>query len=315
MEHSDLQTQCFVKRAFTPIFQEENQPTLLYISNVKPSSSSHPRVMHAHTDRVEVILICEGASTYLIGNKQYDVKKGDLLIYNPGVVHDEISGPDNQLHSYCMAVGGLHMPGLPDYALTSAQEGVLFPTGAYFEDFNALFAMLFHSLSTDETMTESFCNSLMHAILVKVLALVKEHQESLKKQSGKKKSVEVNLDNTEALGHTIKKYIDAHYMEQITLQSISSALYISPYYLSHVFKEMSGYSPMQYVLRRRVGEAQTLLIHTDLSLTRIAENVGFETQSYFNYQFTKNVGISPKKYRDNYIVNNKSNPKDANKNA
>lgn len=47
---------------------------------------------------------------------------------------------------------------------------------------------------------------------------------------------------------------------------------------------------MQYLLRRRIGEAQTLLITTDLSITRIAERVGYDTQSYFNLQFTKNVG-------------------------
>ena len=91
-------------------------------------------------------------------------------------------------------------------------------------------------------------------------------------------------------------------MEPITLQSMGEALHISPYYLSHVFKQMSGYSPVQYLLRRRIGEAQTLLITTDLSITRIAEMVGYDTPSYFNLQFTKNVGMPPNKFRQNYIV-------------
>ena len=91
-------------------------------------------------------------------------------------------------------------------------------------------------------------------------------------------------------------------MEPITLQTMGESLRVSPYYLSHVFKQMSGYSPMQYLLRRRIGEAQTLLITTDLSITRIAEMVGYDTQSYFNLQFTKNVGMSPGKFRQNYIV-------------
>ena len=65
---------------------------------------------------------------------------------------------------------------------------------------------------------------------------------------------------------------------------------------------MSGYSPVQYLLRRRIGEAQTLLITTDLPITRIAEMVGYDTQSYFNLQFTKNVGMPPNKFRQNYIV-------------
>ena len=83
---------------------------------------------------------------------------------------------------------------------------------------------------------------------------------------------------------------------------MGEALHISPYYLSHVFKQMSGYSPVQYLLRRRIGEAQTLLITTDLPITTIAGMVGYDTQSYFNLQFTKNVGMPPKKFRQNYIV-------------
>lgn len=50
---------------------------------------------------------------------------------------------------------------------------------------------------------------------------------------------------------------------------------------------------MQYLLRRRIGEAQTLLITTELSVTRIAEMVGYDSSSYFNLQFTKNVGMPP----------------------
>ena len=82
-------------------------------------------------------------------------------------------------------------------------------------------------------------------------------------------------------------------MEPITLHSMGEALHISSYYLSHVFKQMSGYSPVQYLLRRRIGEAQTLLITTELSVTRIAEMVGYDSSSYFNLQFTKNVGMPP----------------------
>ena len=98
------------------------------------------------------------------------------------------------------------------------------------------------------------------------------------------------MDEPPILGRRIKEYIDKHYMEPITLQSMGEALHISPYYLSHVFKQMSGYSPVQYLLRRRIGEAQTLLITTDLSITHIAEMVGYDTQSYFNLQFTKKCG-------------------------
>ena len=132
----------------------------------------------------------------------------------------------------------------------------------------------------------------MHALLVAVLTVTDSVNIPKEKP----------VDEPHILGRRIKEYIDKHYMEPITLHSMGEALHISSYYLSHVFKQMSGYSPVQYLLRRRIGEAQTLLITTDLSITHIAEMVGYDTQSYFNLQFTKNVGMPPNKFRQNYIV-------------
>lgn len=292
MPKASLNVQCFVEKKVKSIFEGENQPKLLYVSEIRPDASAHPRVMHAHEDFVELILICSGSSEYLIHDKKVIIKPGDLLVYNAGVVHDEVSGPDMEVGSYCIAVGGLHMSGLRENALIPDDAGYVFPTGKYFADLRCLFEMMFRTLSAGEPNAELFCSSLMHALLVSVLTVTAgPHAES-----------EKPLEEPHILGRRIKEYIDKHYMEPITLQSMGEALHISPYYLSHVFKQMSGYSPVQYLLRRRIGEAQTLLITTDLSITRIAEMVGYDTQSYFNLQFTKNVGMPPNKFRQNYIV-------------
>lgn len=301
-QHS-LNVQCFVKKEFQSMFVGENDPRLLYVSEIRPDASAHPRVMHAHEDFVEIILICSGSSEYLIHDKKYYIQPGDLLVYNAGVVHDEISGPDMEIGSYCVAIGGLHMPGLRANALLPDDAGYVFPTGQSFGDLRILFEMMFRNLASGEPRAESFCHSLMHALLVKVLTVT----------DGVDAIVEKPVEEPHVLGRRIKEYIDRHYMEPITLQSMGEALHISPYYLSHVFKQMSGYSPVQYLLRRRIGEAQTLLITTDLSITRIAEMVGYDTQSYFNLQFTKNVGMPPNKYRQNYIVAQKEQTGSENK--
>ena len=292
MGERSLNVQCFVKRDVRPVFTGENQPRLLYVSEIRPDASAHPRVMHAHADAVELILICSGSSEYLIHDKKVVIKAGDLLVYNAGVVHDEVSGPDMEVGSYCVGVGGLHMPGLRPNALIPDEAGYVFPTGRYFEDMKELFVMMFRNLAAGEPHAELFCTSLLHALLVSVLTVTE----------GVGETRENPADEPHILGSRIKDYIDRHYMEPITLQSMGEALRISPYYLSHVFKQMSGYSPVQYLLRRRIGEAQTLLITTELSVARIAEMVGYDSQSYFNLQFTKNVGMPPSRYRHNYIV-------------
>lgn len=296
VQQQRLNAQCFVKRTFQPIFSGENNPQLLYVCKVSPDiSTRHPRVMHAHDDLAELVLIYTGSSDYLIHDKKHAVQAGDLLIYNPGVVHDEMSGPDSELGFYCVAISGLHMPDLRPNALIPDDAGYLFPTGQNFEDLRQLFELMFRNLSEDEPNAERFCNSLMHALLDKVLTVVNMPITGTDLKVSE-------AEEANALGIRIKNYIDHHYTEPITLQTIGSALHISPCYLSHIFKQMSGYSPIQYLLRRRIGEAQTLLITTDYPIAQIAEMVGYDTQSYFNMQFTKHVGMPPKKFRQNYIV-------------
>lgn len=211
MEHKSLNVQCFVKKDVQPIFVGENSPKLLYVSDIRPDTSAHPRVMHAHEDFIELILICSGSSTYLIHDKKYEVKAGDLLIYNSGVVHDEITSSENEMGSYCIAVGGLHMPGLRENALISDDAGYVFPTGNDFEVMRTLCEMMFRSLSSGEPRAEVFCHTLMHALLVKAVTIV---------------GVKLAADEDEVvaepsiLGRRVKAYIDDNYAESITLQSI-----------------------------------------------------------------------------------------------
>lgn len=112
MPQPSLNVQCFVEKQVEPIFTGENQPKLLYVSEIRPDASAHPRVMHAHEDAVELILICSGSSEYLIHDKKTVIEAGDLLVYNAGVVHDEVSGPDMEVGSYCVGSGDCICPGL-----------------------------------------------------------------------------------------------------------------------------------------------------------------------------------------------------------
>ena len=85
----DPQLQCLVKRNYQPAFTSETMPRLLYVSRRPPTQEAHPRLLHAHPDFVEVLLIDEGSARFLIGDNTYEVQSGDLLVFNSGVVHDE----------------------------------------------------------------------------------------------------------------------------------------------------------------------------------------------------------------------------------
>ena len=287
-----LQVQCFVKHDAENLFSGENLPRLLYVSRQRLDASRHPRIMHAHEDYTEVVLITEGSSRYLIDHRQYEVKKGDLLVYNPGIVHDEVAGEGAEMETWCVAVGGLKMPGIRENALLPDDMGCVFHVEALFDQMSTLCEMMFQLLSGKYVGAATYCHGLILSFLSMALAVTANQERSL---------IEAEEEES-VLGNRVKRYIDMHFREPLSLQAIADELNVSTYYMAHVFKDMSGYAPMTYLQKRRIGEAQTMLIHTDLSISEIARSLGYDAQSHFNQQFSRHVGMPPGEFRKHYVV-------------
>lgn len=288
----DGYVQYYARRNAQKVFAEGNQPQLLYASYVDAEMSTHPRIMHSHRNSTEILLIASGEADFLIGYKSYHIQTGDLIVYNAGVVHDELTSIQNKVSLWCLAVEGLRLPDLPDNCLVTEREGVVFPTGTSFEELFYLFQMIFSSLRRGKPGAEDFTQYLTYALLTRA-------RQVIAYATGEDFPGD-EVEEANILGQRVMEYIDAHYHEPINLQSISDALNCSKYYLSHVFKDLCGYSPMNYLIKRRIGEAQSLLISTQRPLVEIAMDLGYETQSYFTTQFMKYVGMSPNAYRKKY---------------
>ncbi len=94
------------------------------------------------------------------------------------------------------------------------------------------------------------------------------------------------------------RFMKEHLSEHITLEDIAASAHLSPSFFHVVFKEIMHKTPHRYMLEMRLGQAKNLLINSDLSFTIIAEQCGFDSQVYFNYIIKKELGITPKKFRD-----------------
>ncbi|MGZ7441247.1 response regulator [Paenibacillus sp. TH7-28] len=99
----------------------------------------------------------------------------------------------------------------------------------------------------------------------------------------------------------IKKYIDSHYCENISLKSIAAQFYMNPVYLGRLFRKSYGRYFNEYLLQLRVREAKKLLRQTDLRMYEIAARVGFQNADYFVIQFEKLEKVSPTEYRNMLI--------------
>lgn len=103
--------------------------------------------------------------------------------------------------------------------------------------------------------------------------------------------------------YKVKRYIDRHFDENLTLKRLANQFYMNPVYLGQLFKKTYGIYFKDYLLQVRIEEAKRCLRQTDLKVYEVAEAVGFGSSDYFVTQFEKIVGDTPSKYRQKITVN------------
>lgn len=103
----------------------------------------------------------------------------------------------------------------------------------------------------------------------------------------------------------IKKYIESHYAEDLDLINLSEKVYLSPKYLSDLFRKVTGCGINKYIKTIRMNKAKELLENTNIKIIDICTAVGFHNLSYFCQTFREFYGNTPEKYRQQDLYNNK----------
>lgn len=249
-----------------------------YLMN-DPEWSSEP---HLH-DFAELIFVTAGRGRSTIFNQSYQLAPGDLIVLNPNTPHNESSDPDCPLEFFFTGISDFQIGGLPDGRLLDENCCQVQKTGEYKEQFDTFFTELIRETVHRKTHYLQISEAICSCILTLTLRI-------LNKNSG---SAEVLSPHS----IRIKEYIDQNFTADLCLSQLSSAVYISQTYLSHVFKADMGVSPMQYLINKRIALAKQLLSTTKTSVSQIAIECGYDDPVYFSQVFKRMVGDSPKKYR------------------
>lgn len=92
------------------------------------------------------------------------------------------------------------------------------------------------------------------------------------------------------------RYINENLSSDLTLEHLSEMASFSPIYFHKLFKASTGRTLHEYIVDRRLQKAMELLGTTDMTLTQIAYECGFSSQSYFSAAFKKKMKITPREY-------------------
>lgn len=254
-------------------------------------SQKHAHMLHKHTGILELLYIASGEGRYSVGNRAYAVRAGDLVVCNADVIHGEAPFQDHTIQTYCCALAGVQIEGLPGSTLLHTSHCPVIPLHGSAAEIGRITPVLYalHSAALDENRT--VCQRLGTSVLLLTIHAIEEQDSSSKSGLEQKK---------EDLVRQITAYLDHHYTETVSLEEISESLHISQSHLSHLFKRETGVAPMQYIIQRRIGEAQSLLMETKLPIHTIEEILGFGSSCHFTAMFKKYVGIAPREYRKHF---------------
>lgn len=96
---------------------------------------------------------------------------------------------------------------------------------------------------------------------------------------------------------TAVRYFQQHYNTPLSIEEYASSRGISVSWFIRSFRELTGFTPMQYILSIRIANAQNLLETTEYNMTEISGILGYENPLYFSRVFKKQVGVSPSQFR------------------
>ncbi|MCD8010417.1 MAG: AraC family transcriptional regulator [Lachnospiraceae bacterium] len=244
---------------------------------------------HSHSDQTELIYIAGGSGTYTWENIPYQVKTGDLVVFNSGGIHAIASDFQNPLDAWTCGVSGFMLPGLPENHILPDNMVPVLQAGETAPVFQSCMEEIFRQRQAQTANAYPVIRSLAESMVL--LAWQKIHTQM--RERGKSRS---------GFAENILRYIDQHYAEPMNMEELSRIFHMSSSHISHEMTATFHISPIQYQIRRRISEAQWELISTNRTVREIAEHVGYENTNHFSQLFMKYTGLKPLEFREKYAA-------------
>ena len=238
-------------------------------------------VPHTH-NHTELFYIIGGQGQFLIEDRTFPVDANNLVIINPNILHTEDSLNAQPLEYIVLGIEGIEL-------VTTDLSSGSFCILDHFEsvEISGCLRNILREMEQKNTGYEDVCQAYMEILIIRLMRTT-----SLAVQA------EPQAISTNRQCAAVRRYIDLHFKEALTLEQLAEEGHMNKYYLSHAFKREYGVSPINYMISRRIEESKYLLAETDLSMSQIAQLLGFSSLSYFSQVFHRSQGISPKEYRN-----------------
>lgn len=283
------------KRATAEISIDEMDPTFLFIWKGTRSKGDGMPEYRSH-DFLEMAYVLSGEGKYRIDGRVYPVREGDLILINPGAMHQALPCPEAEIPATEFFVGfsNIRITGCPENRLPLPEgECILHTAGELSQRLFRLCA----SMEAENAVRRQGRYFMLKSYLIQMLLLVlREQCEPMERPKG----YAFESASKKYVAEQVINYIEDHYSEKISLDQIAENMYLSPFYISRIFKGETGATPIRHLINLRLEKAKALLEDGyQGSIQEVAALVGYDDAYHFSKLFKKRYGFSPSQARKN----------------
>lgn len=277
--NSNLERPAFGQKYYDDILgdpsgQEGSDPLeILYFGK----EQSYPnRILNRRSPYYILHYVTAGKGTY--NGRMIHAGEGFLIV--PGVAHCMASDREDPWHFQWIVFWGSD-------ARRQMKRIGLDETNVYF---TFRFADVLERL-TDDVLYQAHSDCELHTYMKGIFYLILSYH---------KKQYVMDIRGTDGgwqYAESAMQYMDLHYWENVRVDDIAEVLHISRKYLCEVLERCIGMSTKEYLLSKRVEIAAELLLQTEMTVSEVAREVGYEEYTQFSRLFRQKKGISPRQFR------------------
>ncbi len=233
------------------------------------------------------IVLNRGGVAYAIaGGISYSLDADDIIIV-PGGEYMLKPADDGDVTALVLTVRGFQYSGLEENEWPFFENESLILANVSSESMMATISQIHRELEDKQVGYEISSAKLTEYLFILI-------QRYCSNVTGEEVAATSSLDD-------IKEYIEQNYEKNITLNSLSEVFFVSPFHISHLFKEKYCISPIQYLIKIRMKVAAELLTRTAHTILEVSCMVGYPNANYFHLLFKRFTGMSPGKYRKTHV--------------
>lgn len=249
---------------------------------------------HIH-DSYEILFSLTDTTKFFVEDTVYDMRKGDLFIMNNMELHRTVAPSNVYYERYIIMFDPAYIKSYStestDLLKPFINRGIDFSHRIHLSEdqchgIASLFRKILH-YHNNAVYGSDVYKKITFAELLLFINSLYDNASAVKAKNpkiGDYKKIELMLE-----------YINQHLDEDLSLDKLSSVFFLNKYYISHIFKDSTGFSVNEYIVSRRIFKARDLL-KQNLTVSQVSELVGFKNYCHFIRTFKTLTGVSPKQY-------------------